>query len=183
MLLRPEFTKTLADDLSQGKSINLISAHGLGRRRTLLDLHMVLPGGLEVLQMDVKRFIGEKAAWIKQTLKQVAEAEHKQLIIMHNFDLLEDEQLVESFNQVADLPLCALLCVSESNAHPLLQAEVRMLPALTKEQCEVEIKRRRLPIAAEDMQAFVSFLMEHPTPYTLLKNFNDVWYAKGLWKA
>jgi len=53
LLLRPAFTHELAARLSNGASINLTAAHGLGRRQTVADLHSILPSEVRVLYADM----------------------------------------------------------------------------------------------------------------------------------
>ena len=65
-LLRPEFTQQLAARLLQGTNINLIGAHGQGRRRTLGDLQHLLADTIPIQKIDLQRDNIELSIWLMQ---------------------------------------------------------------------------------------------------------------------
>ncbi len=52
--LRPEFTALLTAKILTGESLNLISPHGQGRRRTLHDLRHNLPKPLQLFHFNMR---------------------------------------------------------------------------------------------------------------------------------
>jgi len=136
--LRPEFTSRITDQLLAGESINLISPHGQGRRRTLHDLRQNLPPSLQVFHMNMrtykvnyKGFYNDLSAQIKhhsafdknfKTLLNNIEKQHeKSLLILHNFDDLRadndisigyDQHFFQALNSIQQRCTMALLCVS-----------------------------------------------------------------------
>ncbi|PCI43671.1 MAG: hypothetical protein COB41_06475, partial [Proteobacteria bacterium] len=68
--LRSEFTHQLFDVLLQGESINLISPHGQGRRRTLHDLRGIFPKSWKTFQVDMRVVEKGEASLLDALLKQ-----------------------------------------------------------------------------------------------------------------
>lgn len=137
-LLRPEFTKQLAERLLQGESINLTAPHGFGRRRTLQDLKTLLPASMGVLQADMKDcandyaatltglyeqagLSGKEDACFKSLITMLAEKAHPSLLVLHNFDLLRcqphdpryDQALLPYLAGFRQYPKLSLLTVCE----------------------------------------------------------------------
>jgi len=136
--LRPEFTSQITNQLLAGESINLISPHGQGRRRTLHDLRQNLPSSLQVFHINMRIYKHDYKAFytnlfIPDTQPSTAfesfdillnhiEARHqKNLLILHNFDELRkgkeidrryDEGFFLALNSIKQRRNMALLCVS-----------------------------------------------------------------------
>ena len=138
-LLRPAFTHALAARLTNGESINLTAAHGLGRRRTVQDMRTLLPPGMLVLYADIKFCADDFPATLKelhaqaglkdedvldlgQLIETLGQAKKPALLILHNVDLLRgaphdplfDTALLPSLAHIAAYPQLALLTVSEA---------------------------------------------------------------------
>ena len=138
-LLRPAFTHALAARLTNGESINLTAAHGLGRRRTVQDMQTLLPPGMLVLYADMKFCADDFPATLNelraqaglkdedvldlgQLIETLGQAKKPALLILHNFDLLRnqphdplfDSALLLHLADFADHANLALLTVSET---------------------------------------------------------------------
>lgn len=141
-LLRPNFTKQLAARLLQGESINLIAAHGLGRRRTLTDLRSLLPKDMRLLYADLKFCLNDFPATLAELCAQagldsarvsnlgdliglLSQIPVPALLILHNIDLLRcsahdplfDSAMLPHLARIAEHRHLALLTVSE-DIHP-----------------------------------------------------------------
>jgi len=161
VILRPEFTTHLAERLVTGESINLISPHGQGRRRTLQDLRSLMPASLPVQYIDLRLHQDDLEAVICACLKQ----QEQGLLILHNFNLLQNHDLISQLNAINKLNHISLLYISEDKTlQDLLAAESVHLPPLSSCQMVAEIKRRRLDPDA----CTVEQLLSDPAPYTAL---------------
>ncbi|MDX8395771.1 MAG: hypothetical protein R8K22_05080 [Mariprofundaceae bacterium] len=177
-LLRPEFTKALAKQLRQGTSINLISPHGQGRRRTLKDLRCCLIDSLLLLQVDMRDYqddfegmlntLATQAAVNDQgkldaLISQLAQKKSTTLIIIHNFDLWHKSDAIKDLNLIKNHANISLLCVSEEVSNrSSLDAQDALLPAVTKEQLVAELEHRGLPSQLADK------LLQQDAPYSFL---------------
>ncbi|MES0371882.1 MAG: hypothetical protein ABUK11_06340 [Mariprofundaceae bacterium] len=125
--LRPEFTKQLAARLLAGESINLIGAHGQGRRRTLQDLRSILPAKLSVHQLDLQRDSVNLGEWLTQFINITSPT----LLILHNFHCLSEPDIFKQLNHLNSNKYLSCLYVSEEVLTELsLDAENLQLPAL-----------------------------------------------------
>lgn len=123
MLLRPELTKQLADTLLAGKHVNLVSPHGRGRRRTLEDLKTLLPYGVLVQQIDLKRQQNMWKTWLEYTLSLSGQV----VIIIHNIEYINESQRLS----LQALKKFTLLCVSEL---PLSDKDLEIITLLSFEE-------------------------------------------------
>jgi len=103
-MLRPMFTRSLADMLRAGRHVNLIAPHGRGRRQTLADLLLLLTD-IPVQKIDLKRERGEWASWLDKTLCMGGQV----VVIIHNIEYMEGAQKAA----LQALKEQVLLCVSE----------------------------------------------------------------------
>jgi len=189
--LRPAFTMELAERLQAGGTINLISLHGQGRRRTLTDLRQCLPSSLRVLQANLRDCPHSLTALLDTLARQVGLAEittlealldrlasdhAATLIILHNFDELQpgeasgyDDPFFMGLNSIANRETIALLCISEQlpNTWPL-QIEALPLPPLNRLQLLDELYRRQPPGTADKWPEIAAWLASQDAPYTLL---------------
>jgi len=166
VILRPEFTTQLVTRLLAGVSINLISPHGQGRRRTLQDLRSLLPTSLPVQYIDLRLHQDDLEAVICACLKQ----QEQGLLILHNVDLLQDHDLIPQLNETSKLNNINMLYVSEDETHQdILAAESVYLPPLSKSQIVAEIKHRGLNADTDT----VELLLNDPAPYTALAKLTD----------
>ena len=196
--LRPEFTHELVESLLHGKSINLIGAHGQGRRRTLRDLCEVFPKSWRVFQVDMRIVEKEMSSLLNELLKQekieniasIHDFLHKlnensvnYLIIIHNYHLLTDLNVISYLNTIGNYPYLSLLCVSEKKQEsPALLATDCILPMVTSKQLLAEIKRRDLKLKQEDMQLLTDFLLQQVSPYSFLDTKPLSWFVNTMWK-
>jgi len=148
--LRPEFTQSLATRLLAGQSINLISPHGQGRRRTLQDLRHTLGQSLVIYQIsmrdyhaDIKGFYNELSIQMSHPCLEdddlaglfdaIEQSGQQALLILHNFDEIRNrmalaggynQAFMQALNSVSHRDNIALLCVGESEyGDYLLQAD------------------------------------------------------------
>ena len=154
--LRPEFTASLAGFILSGESVNLISPHGQGRRRTLDDLRQFLPGSTLVIQLNMRFYCNDLKGFLKaiasyfnhpdenlnslgDLFNQLEKENRKVLLILHNFnELWHDEvmkdgfsgKFIEDLNRLREREI-TLLCVTEdAEKHELLQADGYRLNAV-----------------------------------------------------
>ena len=164
MMLRPEFTETLADKLLAGGCVNLISPHGQGRRRTLKDLSSILEGGLVIKQFNLREQQQDLLSLITAFLNN----ENQGLFILHNFELLGDQTLIPWLNKIKLVPRLSLLTVSEDeSSQVLLDIEALKLPAVSKDELMAEITFRQLDGKLSAAQ-IASWLLQQHSPYSLL---------------
>jgi len=153
--LRPAFTASLAESLLAGACINLISAHGQGRRRTLHDLRHTLADSLHIIHMnmrtykvDYKHFLSDVTIQLKRQeaspqsldsiLGLIEKEERKSLLILHNFDELRCPESLnagfnidffQALNSINHRDNIAMLCVSEyAYSNYLLQVDGSEIP-------------------------------------------------------
>jgi len=151
----------LAERLLGGASINLISPHGQGRRRTVKDLRAVITSSLSVQYIDLRLNPDDLQATVSGCLQQ----QNPILLIVHNFNLLRDTGVMEKLNSIKNINHISLLCISEkAEDQPFLEAEDVCIPPLTQSQLMDEIKHRD---HGED-PATVDWLLAQPAPYTAL---------------
>ncbi len=197
--LRPRFTFQLCDALLAGESINLISPHGQGRRRTLQDLHVIFPKSWRILQVDMKAVETSDSSFLdalfaQAKIKNIAniydlmselnKTSTYNLMIIHNFDLLTDLNVISCLNEMKNYPYLSLLCVSEEKQkNSTLLARDCMLPRVTSEQLLAEIKRRGFALNQADMLLLVAFLLQQISSYSLLDAKPKSWFEQGLWKS
>jgi len=197
--LRSEFTFQLRDALLAGESINLISRHGQGRRRTLQDLHVIFPKSWRILQVDMKAVEKSESTFLDELLKQgkvenisnihdfmlkLNNTSIYHLIIIHNFHLFTDLNVISCLNEIEDYPYLSLLCVSEKKQeNSTLLARGYMLPRVTSEQLLAEIKQRDFVLNQADMLLLAAFLLQQTSPYSLLDARPKSWFEQGLWKS
>ncbi|NWF39516.1 hypothetical protein F3F96_10265 [Mariprofundus sp. NF] len=154
--LRPGFTAALAGFILSGESVNLISPHGQGRRRTLDDLRSFIPGSTMIIQLnmqlychDLKGFLKAIASYFNhpdhsveslgKLFNQLEKENQKVLLILHNFDelwsgsTLKDGYsgaFLEDLNRLREREI-TLLCVTEyAEQHDLLKADGCKLDAI-----------------------------------------------------
>lgn len=190
-LIRPKFTEALAARLAEGAAINLVSPHGQGRRRTLVDLRRCLPDSMLVLQTNIREHphrlaslladLGTQAgltdvARFDGLLDALQQRSTPTLIILHNLDELEagaasgyDGDFFAALNGIHGRTGLSLLCVSERvpAAWPL-DLETVMLPPLTEAQILAELERRNPPVAASAWPGIARWMAAQSAPYTLL---------------
>jgi hypothetical protein len=197
--LRPEFTFQLRDALLAGESINLISPHGQGRRRTLQDLQVIFPKLWRILQVDMKAVEKSGSTLLDELVQQdkiknidnihgfileLNKTSTYSLIIIHNFHLLTDLNVTSCLNKMKNYPYLSLLCVSEKKQkNSTLLAKDYMLPRVTSEQLLAEIKHRGFALNQEDALLLIAFLLQQISPYSLLDAKPKSWFEKGLWKS
>ncbi len=197
--LRPEFTFQLRDALLAGESIHLISPHGQGRRRTLQDLRIIFPKSWRTLQVDMKTVEKSGLTLLDELLKQVKiknianihdflsklnKTSTYSLIIIHNFHLLTDLNVISCLNEIRNYPYLSLLCVLEKKQeNSTLLARAYMLPRVTSEQLLAEIKRRGFALNKEDVELLAVFLLQQTSPYSLLDARPKSWFEQSLWKS
>ncbi len=164
MLLRPEFTQKLAAELAAGNSINLISPHGQGRRRTLQDLTSLLSSSLEVIQLDLRR----QPFAVEQTVATFLKREKPGLLIIHNFDRLQNQSVIAQLKAIQTHTQFSLLTVSET-AENLSALHIRQLklPAINKIQLLQEVTRRKLDNTLSATE-IAEWLLQQQSPYSLL---------------
>jgi len=197
--LRPKFTFQLREALLAGESINLISPHGQGRRRTLQDLQIIFPKSWRIFQVDMKAVEKSGSTLLGELLKQanirnianihgflskLNKTSTYSLIILHNFHLLTDLNVISCLNEMRNYPYLSLLCVSEEKQkNSTLLARACMLPRVTSEQLLAEIKRRGFALNQEDILLLAGFLLKQISPYSLLDAKPKSWFEKSLWKS
>ncbi|MDQ6956011.1 MAG: hypothetical protein Q9M21_02325 [Mariprofundaceae bacterium] len=196
--LRVEFTYQLLESLLQGKSINLIAPHGQGRRRTLQDLRSILPEAWRVFQVDMrdveKRQISLLHALLEQRkyenitnihdfMAEMNKTSTYHLVIIHNLEFLTDLSVISCLNDMEKYPYVSLLYVSEKRQQELaLLVTDYILPVVTSKQLLAEIRRRDFLLKDKDRVLLVDFLLEQPSPYSLLDTHSEAWFSDGLWK-
>jgi len=196
--LRPEFTYQLLESLQQGENINLIGPHGQGRRRTLQDLRSILPESWRVFQMDMRDIEKRKSSLLNELFEQekiesisnihecmsaLNETSIYHLIVIHNFDLLTDLNVIYYLNEIKIYPYLLLLCVSEEKkTDAALSATDCILPMVTSKQLLAEIKLRDFGLGQGDLLLLTSFLLQQTSPYSLLDTKPPAWFSDGLWK-
>lgn len=114
-MLRPGFTRLLAERLLRGDNINLQGDHGLGRRQTVEDLCSLLPENVSICRLDIRRDRTNPDTWLSQSIEQKGE----KLLILHNFDELDLEKssnrkFIEQLSEIADEDGISLLLVTVS---------------------------------------------------------------------
>lgn len=132
--LHPTFIKFLIEKIKRGQPINVIGAHGVGRRRTLDDLQQCLTGHYLLLRIDCQRDVEGYASFIRVLARQLnMQAESGMglndclahmlassqpiLFILHNFDVLRgkpqfDAPFFDQLNRIAYQAKVCLLCVT-----------------------------------------------------------------------
>jgi len=168
--LRPEFTTLLAARLLDGESLNLISPHGQGRRRTLDDLHNILPTKSLIIQMNMRTYRSDYKGFIEtfmdsfdcrdhhikclsEFLELLSKEKQKVIIILHNFDEIRNSKASEhgfsniffsDLNTIRNQPNIALLCVCEQRfEHYLVRADGSPLPDSSLNAQAVELPALR----------------------------------------
>jgi len=130
-LLRPDFTRTVADHLLLASNINLSGAHGQGRRRTLKDLYHTLPDSVRVHQFDFRRDHSDPLTWLEENDYNSDQT----LLVLHNFNELEPGEGSQTFlDRVIQLSArndISLLCVTECEEQNSLRLESFQLPPLS----------------------------------------------------
>jgi len=167
--LRLEFTKQLVARLLDGESINLISPHGQGRRRTLQDLRTLLPDSISVQQLDLRRDSVDPGDWLSQTV----DSSRKTLLILHNFNELNQENsssqpFIELLNSISKQPALSLLAVSEKRVTQSLRITPLLLPVLTSKQLSRELERHRPKLSENELTEMANRLLLDKAPYTAL---------------
>jgi len=114
-MLRPEFTRLLAERLLRGESINLQGEHGTGRRQTVEELCTLLPDDLSVYRFDFRRDQSDPNPWFSQSVSRKG----KRLLILHNFDELDatkraNREFIERLSGIAEQGGIPLLLVTVS---------------------------------------------------------------------
>jgi len=87
-MLRPEFTRLLAERLLRGDNINLQGEHGLGRRQTVNELCSLIPEEISVSRLDIRRDKVDPEQWLSKSIRLPG----RKLLILHNFDELNFEK-------------------------------------------------------------------------------------------
>jgi len=141
MVLRPEFTSKLASQLLEGVSLNLISQHGQGRRRTIQDLRHILPSDVKVFYCDMKRHMGSVYDYFCQ-IKGTCQENNQNIVIIHNVQPeLYEKPLLNILQQIEGLHHTVLLTVSEEKkCEFLLGYRDVILPLISKEQVVNELQ-------------------------------------------
>jgi len=194
--LRPEFTHQLLESLLHGESMNLISPHGQGRRRTLQDLRRVAPKSWNILQVDMRDIEKGEISLLDELVKQgeienitsfdnflyqLANNSNYYLVIIHNFDFLTDLNVISCLNKIEKYSYISLLCVSEEKQQAsALLAKDCILPAVTSKQLLNEMKWRDLKLKQEDMLLLAEFLLQQSSPYSLLDDKPLSWFRNRL---
>jgi len=185
--LRPEFTQQLVSQLQSHRCVNLISLHGQGRRRTLQDLKHVLPKHWLPLQVDMRAAqhdVGEPLAVlcslyaqaIKDDISNIDELIKKSneysayiLIIIHNFELLNDDGVVSALNKLYQNDNILLLCVFEKKSDTGLSNAVDCyLPSVTHQQLMQELARRFPSLSNAEYDKRAAWLLQQSAPYSQL---------------
>jgi len=163
MILRPVFTAQLAERLRNGVSINLVSPHGQGRRRTLDDLRSLLPGSLCIAYIDLLRM---NRADIEAAVAQCMHTVKPTLLIAHNIERVQDNTLLKGIIAVENRHNINILYVSENREHQLpIRTENLLLPPLSEAELRAEIKHRHLNLD----QLTIDLLLKQPSPYSALE--------------
>ncbi|MDQ6967283.1 MAG: hypothetical protein Q9M14_01195, partial [Mariprofundaceae bacterium] len=106
-----------------------------------------------------------------------------QLIIIHNFHLLTDLNVISCLNEIEKYPYLSLLCVSEEKQQKsTLSAKDCILPWLTSKQLRAEINRRKLALEEDNMDLLIDFLLHQTSPYSWLDSKPESWFVDALWK-
>lgn len=193
--LRPRFTRELAKRLLHAGSVNLISPHGQGRRRTLADLRTLLGDSMQLLQANIRNYphsasqlvhdlchqAGCSDGTLEALSKHLVQGNRRWLIILHNIDELHpgnssgfNDSFFNALNSIAGLSAVALLCVSE---YPVgdwpLSTDPLPLPPLSVEQLQAEIKRRNPGGSESERESLASWLSQQAAPYSLLDERAD----------
>ncbi|MFC1542649.1 hypothetical protein ACFL4M_02050 [Pseudomonadota bacterium] len=167
--LRPDFTLKLKNRLLRGESINLISQHGQGRRRTLEDLRSLLPDSIAVQQLDLRRDPVDPVDWLSEAVN----SSRNSLLILHNFDELNEEtnsnqQFIEQLNSIEMQPTISLLSVAEKRAVQSLRTTPLLLPVLTSKQLCRELERHQPKLPENKLAEVANRLLLDKAPYTAL---------------
>lgn len=166
-MLRPRFTRRLADRLLHGEAINLTGNHGTGRRRTLADLASLLAGRATLLRTDMKYVANDYAAMLAgladqsnvplprslfELLERPTDNPQPIILILHNFDLLHgqphdgrfDKELLPQLAALAARPGLGLLVVCEATYDdwPLPFSECPLPPLLQDANVNRHLCRR-----------------------------------------
>ncbi|ATX82024.1 hypothetical protein Ga0123462_1160 [Mariprofundus ferrinatatus] len=212
-ILRPEFTISLADRLCLGESINLISPHGQGRRRTLEDLQQYIPPSILIIQinmcfyrLDYKGLLkaissnfwhhDDQISSLGDIFDQMQEKSLNALLILHNFDELwcsnhlqesYPRRFIDDLNDIRNRANISLLCVSEDRLEPIdhikLDASPLLLPEITHSQLLTEIRYRSLPVKHSDFSSLAEWLLKQKAPYSLLDELDPEWFSSKGWKT
>jgi len=175
MVLRPEFTSELARQLLEGASLNLISQHGQGRRRTIQDLCHILPHDVKVFYCDMKRHRGKVYDWLAQ-IRDVCHETNQNIMIIHNMQPeLYEAPLLNILQQIEDQHHTVLLTVSEEKkCKSLLGYKNVILPLISKEQVMNELQCRDFSITKTSHSKIADWVLTQPSPYTLLDRLNSL---------
>jgi len=185
--LRPEFTQQLVEQLQKQGCVHLISPHGQGRRRTLQDLKHVLPKGWIALQMDMRVAPSDVDAFFAALCSLYAQAIHDDivdmdalinksaeysdyiLIVVHNVELLNDDDVVLALNKLCQNHHILLLYVFEKKPGTGFSNAVDCyLPAVTHQQLMQELARRYPKLSHAESVKKVDWLLQQSAPYSQL---------------
>lgn len=211
--LRPIFTDHLLKILQKGYSVNLIATDGQGRRRLLKDIIKSNLKNTKILFVDMNEHRENYEGFITSLWQQLEEKEkepltdlerlielleqkeYRVIIILHHFDELLDNSLVDKlfarnfFNQLNALcqrQKISLLCVTSQphdqslvfiNEKPIcycwLELEKKRLPKLTHDEIKFELKCRKLPLSNNELSQVTWAVHGHDKPYRLLNFFAE----------
>jgi archaellum biogenesis ATPase FlaH len=209
--LRPIFTENLLKTLQKGNSINLIATDGQGRRRLLEDIRKSNLKNTKIFFVDMNEYRENYQGFVASLWLQVDEKEkepftdlerifelleqkeYRVIIILHHFDELLDNSLIDKlfainfFNQLNALcqrKQISLLCVTSQphdqslvfiNEKPIcyswLELEKKRLPKLTHDEIKFELKCRKLPLSNSELSEVTWAIHGHEKPYRLLNFF------------
>ncbi|OIO74420.1 MAG: hypothetical protein AUJ57_02235 [Zetaproteobacteria bacterium CG1_02_53_45] len=177
--LRPEFTQSLATRLLAGQSINLLSPHGQGRRRTLQDLRHILPESLRIHQINMRHHHADYNGFyhdlclqiecstsalgaLDELLDLIEQSGQKTLLILHNFDEIRNRSalaggynqgFMQTLNSVRYRENIALLYVGECEYdNYLLQEDGTALSDSTLDADRLELPALRLDQLLSELQ-------------------------------
>jgi len=211
--LRPIFTDDLIKTLQKGYSINLIAIDGQGRRRLLEDIKNSNLKNTKIFYIDMNEYrenyqefmsslwqqLDEKEKEplndLESLINLLEEKEYRVIIILHHFDELLDNSLVDKqfarnfftqLNHLCQRQKISLLCVTTQphdqslvfiNEKPVcycwLELEKKRLPKLTHDEIKFELKCRKLPLSTNELSQVTWAVHGHEKPYRLLNFFVD----------
>ncbi|MDX8398155.1 MAG: hypothetical protein R8K49_07550 [Mariprofundaceae bacterium] len=183
-------TQDLMTKLECYRCVNLISPHGQGRRRTLRDIQYLLPDDWQLLKVDMKMIENQAEAVLSSLCVQAKmnnipdftclfEALNKKanrvLIIIHNFDILDDSSVYLALNELHQYEYLMLLIttVHEQHGELIRYAQPCLIADISTEQMRREMERRFPKLPAAVLEEKLADLMRQPLPYHCLDELNE----------
>ena len=175
MLLRSDFTMKFSFKVLMGGFVNLVGAHGQGRRRTLSDLFKILPSSMPIIMHDLKN--GEDA--LESLLDAFSNHHGQSLFVLHNVNLLQNKGVLEALIVESEKRHKCLLTVSET-VNDLSQEPdtVLVIPPLTVDEVKQELVHRGMNDSeiSEDM---VKSIINAADPYSAMAEVAEPMELQG----